>query len=133
MSDAQNSKPDTEVVQQDENHVMAERREKLKAIREKGVAFPNDFQPEHAAQSLHDSYDALEGEDLEARALSVAILDHLAESVRGELGLTVESFPVGRLMEAGTWAAGCKIALAKRPAGSPPVQIDSDGAAFFPL
>ena len=70
---------------------------------------------------------------VEWRALSVAILDHLAESVRGELGLTVESFPVGRLMEAGTWAAGCKIALAKRPAGSPPVQIDSDGAAFFPL
>lgn len=70
---------------------------------------------------------------VEWRALSVAILDHLAESVRGELGLTVESFPVARLMEAGTWAAGCKIALAKRPAGSPPVQIDSDGAAFFPF
>jgi lysyl-tRNA synthetase, class II len=39
---------------QDENHVIAERREKLKAIREAsksngGVAFPNDFKPDAKA------------------------------------------------------------------------------------
>ena len=28
---------------QDENHLIAERRAKLSALREKGVAFPNDF------------------------------------------------------------------------------------------
>ncbi len=39
---------------QDENQLIAERREKLKAMRHaqsegKGVAFPNDFKPEHHA------------------------------------------------------------------------------------
>src|SRR3954452_20927846 len=41
----------------DENQLMAERREKLKALREaqrqgKGVAFPNDFKPGHRAADL---------------------------------------------------------------------------------
>ena len=43
---------------QDENQLIAERREKLKALRQaqaegKGVAFPNDFKPAHHAQALH--------------------------------------------------------------------------------
>ena len=43
----------------DENQLIAERREKLKAIRERqaqglGVAFPNDFNPAHHAATLHE-------------------------------------------------------------------------------
>ena len=43
----------------DENQLIAERREKLKAIRERqaqglGVAFPNDFKPAHHAATLHE-------------------------------------------------------------------------------
>jgi len=57
----------------DESHVIAERREKLKAIREKGVAFPNDFKPRHYAADLHLQYGELENEALEARAATVAI------------------------------------------------------------
>jgi lysyl-tRNA synthetase class 2 len=43
----------------DENQLIAERREKLKAIRERqaqghGVAFPNDFKPAHHASTLHE-------------------------------------------------------------------------------
>jgi lysyl-tRNA synthetase class 2 len=43
----------------DENQLIAERREKLKAIRERqaqghGVAFPNDFKPAHHATTLHE-------------------------------------------------------------------------------
>lgn len=67
---------------------------------------------------------------VEWRALTVAVLDHLAEAVRGELGLTPEQFPLVRVLEGGTWAAGRKIAMAKRPGGMPPVQIDSDGTVF---
>ncbi|RZL03269.1 MAG: DUF1688 family protein [Rubrivivax sp.] len=67
---------------------------------------------------------------VEWRALTVAILDHLAEAVRGELGLSLEQFPLARVLEGGTWAAGRKIALAKRPGGVPPVLIDSDGTVF---
>jgi hypothetical protein len=67
---------------------------------------------------------------VEWRALTVAILDHLAEAVRGELGLSMEQFPLARVLEGGTWAAGRKIALAKRPGGVPPVHIESDGTVF---
>lgn len=49
----------------DENHVMAERREKLKAIRANGVAFPNDFKPEHKAAALHAEYDEFDKETLD--------------------------------------------------------------------
>ena len=43
----------------DENQLMAERREKLKTMRERqaagqGVAFPNDFKPAHHAATLHE-------------------------------------------------------------------------------
>ena len=56
---------------QDENHVIAERREKLKALRAaspNGIAFPNDFRPEHGAQELHAAHDAKSKEDLEGAA-----------------------------------------------------------------
>ena len=36
----------------DDNQLMAERREKLQALRAAGVAFPNDFKPRHAAADL---------------------------------------------------------------------------------
>ena len=67
---------------------------------------------------------------VEWRALTVASLDHVAEAVRGNLGLTAASFPLARVLEGGTWAAGRKIALAKRPGGVPPVHIVSDGTVF---
>ncbi len=52
----------------DENHVIAERRQKLAAIREKtgGHPFPNDFRPEHNAVDLHASYGQYSKEELEA-------------------------------------------------------------------
>lgn len=58
---------------QDENHVIAERREKLKAIRAAGVAFPNDFKPEHFAADLHSQYGELENEALEGKAVTVKV------------------------------------------------------------
>ena len=54
---------------QDENQLIAERREKLKAIRAvspAGIAFPNDFRPLHAAASLHALHDKQTKEELEA-------------------------------------------------------------------
>jgi hypothetical protein len=67
---------------------------------------------------------------VEWRALTVATLDHLGEAVRRELGLTAEQFPLARVLEGGTWAAGRQIAQAKRPGGPPPVILDSDGTVF---
>ncbi|MFM8759756.1 MAG: OB-fold nucleic acid binding domain-containing protein, partial [Methylophilaceae bacterium] len=60
-------------VQQDENHVIAERRQKLQAIRAKGVAFPNDFRPQHLTAPLHEAYDGLENEQLEQQHVSVVV------------------------------------------------------------
>ncbi|HNT38902.1 MAG TPA: lysine--tRNA ligase, partial [Rubrivivax sp.] len=56
---------------------MAERREKLKAIRAAGVAFPNDFRPTHQAADLHHRHDQVPGEELEAQALQVAVAGRL--------------------------------------------------------
>ncbi len=63
MSDKQAT---PEVITQDENQIIAERRAKLKGIREQGIAFPNDFRPKEIAADLHAKYDATEGEALVA-------------------------------------------------------------------
>ena len=67
MSDAQTPSP----APQDDNQLIAERREKLKAIRQqqaegKGVAFPNDFKPSHKAEQLFDHYQHKTPEELTA-------------------------------------------------------------------
>jgi lysyl-tRNA synthetase, class II len=58
---------------QDENSIIAERRAKLATLREQGVAFPNDFRPEHKAADLHAHYGALSNEELEAKAVKVSV------------------------------------------------------------
>ncbi|MBO9535270.1 lysine--tRNA ligase [Herbaspirillum sp.] len=57
----------------DENSIIAERRAKLAAIREQGVAFPNDFRPADKASDLHAKYDGLENEALEANPVTVSV------------------------------------------------------------
>jgi lysyl-tRNA synthetase class 2 len=74
MSDQQISIPTT----QDENQLIAERREKLKAIRQaqnlgKGAAFPNDFKPGHHAAALHARHGAKTAEALTEEGTSVSI------------------------------------------------------------
>ncbi|MDO9434003.1 lysine--tRNA ligase [Hydrogenophaga sp.] len=68
--------PDASAPAQDENQLIAERREKLKALREaqkqgQGVAFPNDFKPTDKAADLalkfaENSKEALEAEPVQA-------------------------------------------------------------------
>jgi lysyl-tRNA synthetase class 2 len=58
---------------QDENHVIAERREKLKAIRAQGIAFPNDFKPQHYAGDLAAAHSQKENEAFEAAPVSASI------------------------------------------------------------
>ena len=42
--------------EKDENSIIAERRGKLAALREEGIAFPNDFRPQHQAAALAVEY-----------------------------------------------------------------------------
>jgi len=53
-----------EVPAPDENHLIAERRQKLARLREQGPAFPNDFTPTHRAAALHALYDEQSKEQL---------------------------------------------------------------------
>ena len=54
---------------------------------------------------------------VEWRALTVVGLDRLAPLVRTELGVAEAAFPLARMLEGGTWAAGRKIAAARRAGG----------------
>jgi hypothetical protein len=67
---------------------------------------------------------------VEWRALTVALLDELRAPVAAKLGLALDAFPLARLLEGGTWAAGRKLAFARTHSGDPPLQIVSDGTVF---
>jgi hypothetical protein len=67
---------------------------------------------------------------IEWRALTVALLDLLADKVRDRLGLTAEQLPLAKVLEGGTWAAGRRIARDRRADGGPPLAIVSDGTVF---
>lgn len=67
---------------------------------------------------------------VEWRALTVALLDRLAPHLRERLGKSARDFPLARVLEGGSWAAGREIALERRPDGSAPLQIVTDGTLF---
>jgi hypothetical protein len=64
------------------------------------------------------------------RALTVALLDRLAPLVRERLGVSPEAFPLARMLEGGSWAAGRRIAARLRDGGGPPLTVISDGTVF---
>ena len=66
---------------------------------------------------------------VEWRALTVALLDRVADVVRERLGKTAAELPLANILEGGTWAAGRKLAAELR-GGAPPIQIESDGTVF---
>ena len=79
------------------------------------------------AQREHDVASPLV---VEWRALTVALLDRLADMLRRRVGLDAVSLPLAKILQGGTWAAGREMAFARRPDGSPPVKVISDGTVF---
>ena len=67
---------------------------------------------------------------IEWRALTIHLLDLIGEQVQKRLGKTPQEFPLGKVLEGGTWWAGRFQARAKRTDGSPPLNIVSDGTVF---
>ncbi len=55
----------------DENHIIAERREKLAQLRSHGVPYPNDFVPSHHAADPHAHYGELSKEQLAEKNIQV--------------------------------------------------------------
>ncbi|MEM7695308.1 MAG: DUF1688 family protein [Pseudomonadota bacterium] len=67
---------------------------------------------------------------VEWRAATVALLSAIAPMVRDILGADQKALPLAAILEGGTWLAGRQLAMAKRPDGSPPISIKSDGTVF---
>jgi len=68
---------------------------------------------------------------VEMRALTVCLMDEIADRFRKKLGLTKEQFGLAKVLQGGTWAAGRAIAAEKRPADkSPPIKVRSNGNIF---
>jgi hypothetical protein len=67
---------------------------------------------------------------VEWRALTVALLDRVADVIRSKLELDAGSLPLAKVLEGGTWAAGRRLAAEKRAGGAPPIRIASDGTVF---
>src|SRR3546814_12641241 len=80
----------TQLPSASENHLIAERRAKLAALREHGVAFPNDFQRIHFAGELQATYADAErwsSEALQAEGTHVALAGRmLARSEERRVG-----------------------------------------------
>jgi len=100
----------------DENHLIAERRAKLAALRGQGIAFPNDFRRADYAQDLQDAYvdaehwtgEALEGEGrrvaLAGRLLAKRVMGKAAfaqiQDVSGRIQLFLQSTALGDTYDA---------------------------------
>lgn len=67
---------------------------------------------------------------VEWRALTVALLDRVADALRHRLGADATSMPLAKILEGGTWAAGRSLARERRADASPPVKVISDGTVF---
>ncbi|HEX4885128.1 MAG TPA: lysine--tRNA ligase [Casimicrobiaceae bacterium] len=65
--------PTTSEAPQDENQIIAERRQKLAELRAKGQPFPNDFRRSDLAADLHARHGAEGNETLEPKAVRVAV------------------------------------------------------------
>ncbi|MDF1689985.1 MAG: lysine--tRNA ligase [Cycloclasticus sp.] len=70
---------------QDENKLIAVRREKLAEIKKLGNAYPNDFRREHYAESLHAEYSQFDKEALDEQQVQVSLAGRLmAKRVMGK-------------------------------------------------
>lgn len=74
MSEQHNTSAAAEQTEQlDENQIMVHRREKLTAIRAKGIAFPNDFKRDAFADDLHQQYEQFDKDVLAEKAIPVKV------------------------------------------------------------
>ena len=64
---------------------------------------------------------------VEWRALTVTLIDEIVPLVRARLA--APALPLACILEGGTWAAGRRLAQARRD-GAPPIALDSDGTVF---
>jgi len=82
----------------DENQIVAERRAKLKALRENGNAFPNDFRRNRLAGELHAGHGEKSNEELESTHIEVAVAGRmLLKRVMGKASFATIQDMSGRI------------------------------------
>jgi len=82
----------------DENKLIAQRREKLSAMREQGNAFPNDFRRNSLAEECHLNYGDKTAEELEHLNVSVSVAGRMmAKRIMGKASFTQLQDMSGRL------------------------------------
>ena len=67
----------TDETKQDEGKLIAERRGKLNALRERGNAYPNDFRRNAIADELHQTFDEHDDETLREEDVQVAVVGRM--------------------------------------------------------
>ena len=83
MSEEKNLSPE------DENKLIAQRREKLSGLRDQGIAFPNDFRRDTVAGELHHHYDDKTAEELESLNQRVSVAGRMmAKRIMGKASFT---------------------------------------------
>jgi lysyl-tRNA synthetase class 2 len=95
--------PTAPAVAIDDNQLIAERREKLKALRVaqaegKGVTFPNDFKPSHHAQPLLAAHGSSAADELDSAALEVSVAGRMMlKRVMGKASFATLQDGTGRI------------------------------------
>lgn len=67
---------------------------------------------------------------VEWRALTIVLLDQIAEAIRQQCHRDAEELPLVKILQGGTWSAGRQIAATLRSGSQPPIQLQSDGTVF---
>jgi len=85
-------------MENEDNKLIEERREKLKALRAQGVAFPNDFRRKNLSQELHEKYSAKTKEELESLKVQASIAGRMVlKRVMGKASFATLQDGSGRL------------------------------------
>ncbi len=128
----------------DENKLIAERREKLKRLRESGVAFPNDFRRNVVTSELHAEYDEKPREFFEENEIRAAVAGRMmakrlmgkasfasVQDMSGRIQLYVQrdALPDGVYADFKTWdigdIVGAEGKLFKTQKGELSIKVDS--------
>ena len=82
----------------DENQIIAERRAKLAALREHGIAYPNDFRRKDFAGELHEKYGEKDKEALEKDNVDVTVAGRMMlKRVMGKASFATLQDVTGRI------------------------------------
>ena len=89
---------ETTLTPEDENKLIAQRREKLSALREQGNAFPNDFRRDALAAELHAAYGELSAEELQEKQVRVKVAGRMmAKRIMGKASFAQVQDMSGRI------------------------------------